>query len=204
MKLWFAFMFEKEDSSENQEAAFLVRAPDPVICTKLVESCKEVLPEHIDPFVTGIIEMGDEPLSEEPKLLTGPLLGCIDYETDDRNTYWRRDSPDEYWVNFTKFYQGAPMSECIFEGEEEVSLIQIVSEDDVLKAAQNILDGQFDGDLDALGDQLDLCIEYLERNGLLEQYEDNKSHPFTKAIDYLTEQLIKKAHVICNGLENTQ
>lgn len=202
MKLWFVFMFKKEKLRTHHELVFLVRASDPVACAKFIESHKADLPDHIDPFITGIVEMGEDPYSDTPAMLAGPFSGLINYEPNEQNTYWRRGEQNEPWVNFDQLDQGDPISDCILENDVEASLFNISSEDDVLKVAHSILAGQFDNDLNTLGDQLDLCIEYLKSNNLLNQYQKQKSHPLIRAIHYLTKKLIEKTDEINTDVEN--
>lgn len=204
MKLWFVFMFDRVRSGTDQAVVFLVRALDPMACTQLVESCKPELPGYINPFVTGIVEMGEDPYSETPALLAGPLSSSINYDSDEFKSCWRREQPNGHWVNFNKQDQNDPLLEHVQESNPEISIININSEEDILKAAHNILDGAFDNDLHALGDQLDLCLGYLRSHGLLDQCESQKSHPLIRAIHYLTKKLIEKADVINTCSEDEQ
>lgn len=192
MKLWYAFMFSEQDSSVTGDAVYIVRAPDPLVCARLVESNPGILPGFIDPFITGIIEMGMDTHSQKAEVLAGPMIGQSDYETHSGNVYWRREAPNEPWVNFSKMYEGAEAVDCFYpEKTEQEGSLQ--SEEEMNIILKSVLAGKYDQSLDELEYQLDLCIAFLKANSLLDEYEAEPENLLKQAMNYLTTQMIKSA-----------
>ncbi|WP_263081087.1 hypothetical protein [Endozoicomonas sp. Mp262] len=112
MKLWFAVMFCKDGYDED--AVYIVRAKSPVSCGEIVETNKDRLPDFINPFVTAAIEIGIDEYSETEAVLAGPFIGDGYFEQHSNNIYWRRDFPDDDWVNYTKFRDTGDYFDCIY------------------------------------------------------------------------------------------
>ncbi len=122
MKLFYAFMFSHEDSDKDKEAIFIVRASNPVSCAKLVEAYNCPLPEFIEPFVTGMIELGIDPYCKKESVLTGPLIQSMHLEQHEHNTYWRRDFQDDDWVNINMLHNGEDYFKCIYTEKKQKML----------------------------------------------------------------------------------
>ena len=117
MKLWYAVMFRKEGAGVEEDAVFLVRAKNPASCDALADRRRSLVSPNTEPFVTAALELGkDESGSKVESVVAGP------FSVDDsfalfghEYTYWRRDFPDDDWVNFTKFREADDYFSCVYD-----------------------------------------------------------------------------------------
>ncbi|HLF98712.1 MAG TPA: hypothetical protein VI457_16345 [Methylococcaceae bacterium] len=128
MKLWYAFLFPEDDAPDGaDDIGYIVRAATPVRCAVLIELMVGELPEYMQKFVTGAIELGDDIKSNEERILCGPLKGAALFNLDEHQTYWRRDYPGDDWVNINLLHAGRPYPACVFNelaggcGEEQTA-----------------------------------------------------------------------------------
>lgn len=111
MKIWYAFHFvddalwlEREET--KPVVGCLVRAANSARAAELAEGSQETLPEYMQTFVSGLVEVGDCDAQAPEAFILGPLgdrFGGL--KMDEFTTYWRRDAPSEYWVNINKLNQ---------------------------------------------------------------------------------------------------